>query len=607
MATALLGEVANIPRIDTLQMEVDRPGFFFGGGFEHSRGSNLFGERPFLGAIFATSPRSAVAKESLFANEITVFLNNPAVIEIWRDGHMLSIGNYTSGNQIINTENLPAGAYPITLRIVESNGNKTEIQRFLIKSSEFPPRDYPIYFVETGLITSLDANTVLPASTNEWLLHLGSSWRISDYQAIGGQAFIYPKIKILELDFLHMNPVLNLQASIATDNLRNTSAMIFGNVGWGPLNISTQWRRNQVINTKTAAAQRLLGNFSTESIRLMLSASLVRNNQIRFTAESYNNSFDVQQRLGIALRSPLAKIGNSQLTFSVEASWLANGEHAVFATLELYRSENKATLAMNGNYANLNNKENITKDLTIQHSWESSSINDINVWTNFSHATDHDYAGGRLNLNTDFANVNFSGQNYSSAGGSTNSYQAAFGTTSLFGNNGIGFGSAGNGEAGILVILQGDENSNARFKLIANKQVIATNLSIGERRPIALAAYHSYQIRLEAIGTPAISYDMNTRDLVLFPGNVQVITWNFSAIIAIFGRIVTKDGAPLTNARLIDLDGYQSTDANGYFQAEIPSSYKSLRLQQNQSTICKIEFSGTNQDKFMDLGDITCI
>jgi hypothetical protein len=106
--------------------------------------------------------------------------------------------------------------------------------------------------------------------------------------------------------------------------------------------------------------------------------------------------------------------------------------------------------------------------------------------------------------------------------------------------------------------------------------------------------YREYQISLIDRGTSLVSFDNEPRRIVLYPGDVEALSWSMQKINIIVGRLqrqeefcseVTGDcynlKLPLADTRVEGLEGFIFTDKDGFFQGEVVEGTSELHARYN--------------------------
>ena len=153
-------------QVETLAVEWDQAGDCRArAGVIRSTGSSLLPQVTLYGGHVGTSGNTRHrSRPGVRLATLRVPAPVRPIVEIIRDGRVLSARFYPSGNQLLDTSNLPGGAYPVTIRIRETDGTVREETRFFSKSSQIPPKDMPLICSRKAAWSGASANRVMPAN-----------------------------------------------------------------------------------------------------------------------------------------------------------------------------------------------------------------------------------------------------------------------------------------------------------------------------------------------------------------------------------------------------------------------------------------------------------
>ncbi|MEM6988223.1 MAG: TcfC E-set like domain-containing protein, partial [Pseudomonadota bacterium] len=107
-------------------------------GLFKSRGFGLINSVDLIGGRLASSLNTRLDLEQISGSPIALFLQRRSIVQIRRDGRLLSSKAYPAGNQIIDSRTLPAGAYEIELTVIDPVSGERSENRFFVKSTELP-------------------------------------------------------------------------------------------------------------------------------------------------------------------------------------------------------------------------------------------------------------------------------------------------------------------------------------------------------------------------------------------------------------------------------------------------------------------------------------
>ena len=115
----------------------------------------------------------------------------------------------------------------------------------------------------------------------------------------------------------------------------------------------------------------------------------------------------------------------------------------------------------------------------------------------------------------------------------------------------------------------------------------------GRSTAIHLPPFRTYEVRISPRRANVVAFRDRIEQVTLYPGNVQRLSWEIADLLVLVGRVLDTDGQPLVDAVVEAAHGIASTDALGYFQAEIvrPSqAYIQLRFRDGKG-ICRVQIS----------------
>jgi hypothetical protein len=121
-------------------------------------------------------------------------------------------------------------------------------------------------------------------------------------------------------------------------------------------------------------------------------------------------------------------------------------------------------------------------------------------------------------------------------------------------------------QSALLISVAGDAPS-AEFNVLVD-DVVRGRVKVGQRFSLFVPGYRSYKVRLVPTADSHVRYDAGTREVTLYPGNVQRLAWRADSYFTLFAQAVSPDGRPIANALVQTEKSVGETDANGYFQID---------------------------------------
>ncbi|MGB1271261.1 MAG: TcfC E-set like domain-containing protein, partial [Endozoicomonas sp.] len=138
--------------IRSLSLASDHQGFYYNAGLIPGRGFGLTfsPDHTLLGVHMGSSARTLMDDGFNQSTRLPVFRANRGRVDVLRDGRLIHTEFQEAGNQLINTQSFPSGAYEITIKVYDGNILQDEETRFFVKTTFLPPSDIPQYFFELG-------------------------------------------------------------------------------------------------------------------------------------------------------------------------------------------------------------------------------------------------------------------------------------------------------------------------------------------------------------------------------------------------------------------------------------------------------------------------
>ncbi len=141
-------------------------------------------------------------------------------------------------------------------------------------------------------------------------------------------------------------------------------------------------------------------------------------------------------------------------------------------------------------------------------------------------------------------------------------------------------------DAGIVIDLRGAEGATFDVLLDGDKRFVARG---GHRAAITLRGYEDYSVAIRDRGTEFVQFDNTSRQVTLYPGNVETLTWELQRVMVILGKLVGPDGDPIGNATLEGTHDVVVSDPDGFFQGRIRGTDAELFARFGDERRCRLE------------------
>ncbi|MEX0943225.1 MAG: CS1-pili formation C-terminal domain-containing protein [Pseudomonadales bacterium] len=586
---------------DTLALQREINGQLTQAGIFRANAGNLLFLRQadFAGISIASSLNTRTDLDQSSGNDLQVFLDTRSRVDILKDGRLVSTATYETGNQILDTSQLPDGAYEIVIRIRDNAGGFSEETRFYVKTNRLPPLDQSLYFFDAGERVEKRADEILPRSTGEEFVRAGIARRITPN--FGGEFGISATRQdhLLESGVFRLGRFYDARMNYALGSDDSHGASINARARIGVATLSTNARR-----TWTNDADSVLGPELTQAT-LNLTIPIGR---ATFNVTSRYNKRDTgtDKNLGLRLDFPTLNFGSQVFDTSIQYTE-NNDDTLVLITARLsfrhgrwqhqartqyYEDRLEGDHNSNGFIGNLSSN---WQDGDKYLSDISMTMRAVEERTDRTLESQFDYASdlGRANLEAVYSQQN----ERLGYGGSV--------FTSIIANaDTLALGGKQQAQSAIVLDIDG-QATDAYFDVLVNNSP-KTNAKIGSRTIVGLAPYDTYHVELKPRGNSLVNFDNARRSATLYPGNVVTMGWKTTRVLVAFGQISDAKGSPIPNAVIDGVLGLATTDEFGFFQAEIESGTRAFRVRTRQSE-CEVTLPAFDTTELVVmLNELTC-
>ncbi|GAB1265274.1 CS1-pili formation C-terminal domain-containing protein [Aurantivibrio infirmus] len=607
----IIGSVQNdgINNIDTAVISRDWQGKEYQlGYFRSNSGSFQFmGDSPIRGIRLASSLKTREDLRQTAGNELKVFLAERSEVLLFKDGRLISSRFYDQGNQILDTTQLPDGAYDITIQIRESGDQTREETRFYVKTTQLPPTDQALYFFEAGELLNLKSNSGFANNTGLTLLRGGYHDRLSDqFGILAGLSQVEDNYS-LELGLTHIGRFhqFSMGAFSGNDskiggsvNLRTQFSNFFVNANirkvtnnnYDPDDLSDFIGESSAQSSLTVSTALPFGRFE-------LSARTNRRNNE--TLKNYSSRFEFP-RMRVGVSEML-----SGITFSRE-----NGVNFGLMTLELRLNGKHFTAQLQPEYAiNDSNNNNASNDFQTRGvvSWHDRDIysdKDLRVDVRARNQSNQNSYGAEMDLATQSGRARLQAEHIQKDDQSSTRINGSAFTSFLLNDSTAKLGSRDQSQSAVLIKVSG-ELTDASFDVLVNgnpRGIAYPNKTLA----VNLRPYERYQVQLRPRGSSFVDYDQKIKDVTLYPGNIVTLEWEASELEVVFGQMFDENGFPIANALISGVSGFSTTDDDGLFQAEIRRGTKTINIETIEAS-CEVDLpSYKSKNGIGALGKLKC-
>jgi hypothetical protein len=574
-------------RFDTAAASIDRNGWNETAGFFRSNPMQLITDRDIAGISVSTSTRTLLDSHKTEGNEIIVYLPRRSFVSIYREGHLYSARAYDAGNQVIDTSELPEGAYTITLKIQEIDGATYEETRFFAKNQLIPPAGEPVYYAQAGVIRkpALDDSTV-PQLTDDPIVRLGTVRRISDNMGLNLSVLGVQDRATAEAGTFWLHSGAQVQTTVLAST-RGDFGVQGGYIQTtNKLSIALDARKMWMNSTPMAGFEDMPRNIAqaTASISYALKPEITLGVKGSYSAQ---DDMPTMSSVGPYAEWRMWQEGENSLVLSGDAA--RTGGHDEGNVLIRF------THHFGGGYgvsstAGATTGSNNNGPLGSARIWHDDPTpgNALTLGGGITANGQQQVLSQDADWRNTFGHMQGSVQEGTGQGASALSYAGNFSFNAAQLGSEIHVGGEQNEKSAVIVETHGD--AKVKMKVYVNG-VQRCIVKVGDKQVVYLTPFHIYNIRLAPEKNGLLDYESGDRKVTLYPGNVVKLIWNINTFYVVVAHFVGPDGKPLANAVLKESRTQVATNSRGRLQAEL-SSPGVLTFTAQDNSVCQSQLPG---------------
>lgn len=603
---------------DNLTLEADRGDWRYAGGLFWAPGSDLIGRRKIAGLGVSTQLDTRQNREALLGTPVSVFLQQPAKVDLLVDGRIVSSRIYPAGNRLIDTTALPNGSYDLVVRIQEDGRPPRQEKRFFSKGSAMAPAGRPLLSAFAGLLPSSSRGLSLDGDT--FFYEATAAYRLSPTLGIDAAILGTQHKAILEGGAVYHRAGAQLRVAALISSSADYGAVIrLSSVGQGRLSYSFDLRK--VVSrdgTPLLPVTVSRGTFSEDpesgfadrgSYTQALSILGYRLGQanVRLTGlYRRNGSEKANYSIGAAVDLPVVRTGRWDIVLQADAR-RTERDFASFIGARFLINRGSFAFSGSGGLSHQSKRPGSDDQLVgeVQAAWYRQLADHSQLAGDVAAGRDADGAYARASAYARTPVLNARADLLQQFGDHrTTQYAATLDGGIALTRSGIAVAGRDINDTAVMVSVQGSEAGH-QFEVLVD-DVTRGTVEEGGRLALFLQPYKVYDVRLRPRGSQLASFDSAARSVTLYPGNVTELEWNATPLFILFGRAVTTDGKPIAHADLIGPHGIGRTDGEGYFQIEAGKN-EELRLTDASGTDCTMIIEPAQPDGgLVSAGDVKC-
>ncbi|MDQ8952888.1 CS1-pili formation C-terminal domain-containing protein [Acinetobacter rudis] len=539
---------------------------------------------------------------------ILVFLPSAGTIQVYRDGRLLSIQNFSMGSHELDTSTFPMGVYNVEVKTVingqETSSSIAQVNKTNARQSSVTGQLSWQAFGGMLEYSKKRDDQEIKNNQKTWLMGVAAAKNYAYFSGVGLTSTLYgfDENFVAELESniaFTSNTNFNFQSMLASDGSYRAGTSLSYNLPkgyanlWGAFDISEIGDKLYFTDSKNYSLGMSLNlnqvHRKLGMLTLNYSDDIKRDNSV-LNVEYFQNLFtnryvDMQVRMGLQ-RSDYDNQKNyndKYIYFDLRlpfSRWFSAG----------INTRNKNILA-NASYKQ-NFSDQLINTVGIDVSQMLNRRNNEDLMDNF---TASGYVGYTAKYNSGNLSMSASRNNYSVNYTSEGS-AATSGKNLVLGNHNLSSG---------VIIETGLKDKGSMAAQINGQNYTLT----GKNNFIPLAPYADYVIELmndkTSIDSVSIAEGRKSR-VTLYPGNVALLQPEVKQMVTIFGRVYYPNGELAANANIHNHIGKTKTDNKGEFSLDVDKRYPVLTLIEANGDICESTLQLEHARGAAWLGDVRC-
>lgn len=584
-------------------------------GTINSEGSFLIPSQNVLGIKVKTDNSLVENPHSLHGTPISINVNEPSVVEVFKDNIIIYSMYYNPGNYYVDTRSFPEGVYNIKIKINTLYGKSSSKLKLFVKKTDFPALGKSNYELLIGIAPDqkgLAQPRVIPTYDNKRLVNkIFYNRRISKLYNISTSLLSDLDYSILGVEVTKFGQFyqLSLGGVIASDG--GVGGSFLGNInnnGSFSLSFSARYIYDKNKNLDNIEYLNPLDLLQQTQMNYSLSMLYkFKKNNIRFNY-NYNNYSLLKKDFSYELNfnRPLYTGGKINSEFTTNVSWSNTGFAfyvSINARLESGKTQQILKVSKNKTEEQAAGKNSIDYNLRYRPLQSIAMESSINAATDGDNTITTQLEYLPYNAKVQFAR--HKSNNNSPAYLINSSINSDWGGT-FSPKNGFGFTNEIPYNSGVLVNVKSDRDSedfivyinSAEYKIKSNNNYF-----------FSLAPYKKYKFSITTETQNHLYRIADIPDVVmLYNNNIQAINARAIEYYVIITKIFDDNNILIKNAKIYTQNDYPDEideDGEGQFEAA-PGDKLTVELENMQKCQVEIPENLNVDDGIVFLDSLAC-
>lgn len=602
--------------VNTFLFERDYEGHLWQAGLVNATGFglNFSASRRLWGVHIASSFNTRTDRSFTQGTPLEIFMPVQGRYEIIYEERLISSGLIDAGNQELDTTSFPSGAYDLTIRLLDEQGNLVRTEtRFFAKQTRLAPAGEKEYFLEGGRVSQSSEENILPELTDDILVRGGINMRLADTVSSSFAVAGTEGQSLAEASFFKMGRNYELAPSFMLSSDGDYGSKLDARYRYRNFNVSSSYLELFRDGVQTSEEFDLLGNKFRQSSISLNYPILGGNTSYRYS-ESESASLDGseasrQTRQSIGYSRTLYRDNLYLVSIRFDTSWTNEGEVSGLVSIDLGRSERKWTFRANPQVrydkdASGNSDQTEILQVSATYNDRDSLFGNTQSTIRAEKAPGQISAGLSSRFASTWGTANINVNHVDSESNTSTGYSASLSTSFMANSNVFAFGGENQSRSAVVVTVDGASLGD-RFDVYVDNQRRGYALG-GKPSIIHLSPFRTYKVSIRPTGSSIFSFDEKEYEVTLYPGNVMDIDYSVSSVRILYGRVRAVSGDWLSNASVQGGIGLAVSDEFGMFQAEITDDSEQLVfIKDGKQCLLELDLED-RKDDFINLGQVVC-
>ncbi|MDW3094786.1 MAG: TcfC E-set like domain-containing protein [Gammaproteobacteria bacterium] len=557
--------------IDDMSLISDQPGWEAEAGIfdTETRASNFFPTEDIIGLRARSSTNTRTDLEVTEGTQIFIFLNQRSRVEVFKNNRLIDARFYDAGNRQLDTSRFPNGAYRISVRIRDDNNSERTEEYFYVRNSLLPSMDEPQYFIEAGSVAEIEQDSVFPESSSNYVIHTGGMIRVKENLAVEAEIASTSNESIVQAGIVHIAAGIQSQVNVMTTTESDWGISVREN--WATerfsLNLDLRFIHEGNENHDLDKLDFVSNDFTQASASF--THSLFGGRMLWRYGQTDRGFSEKSETYSLDYNRSIYRKNKLNVDWSFDAS-KDSDDYLIGTRLNFNLRKNNDTYQVSTGYESRKTNNMEDNDAIGRASWQHNARSPTygNLQSRLFHINETTISTTGMNITSDsrYGYNQVEIDNTKEDGRNTLGYavRSQFNLASDFQH--VSLGGSGYNTSAVIIDLIG-QPEGSKFEVYIDRQS-AGFAKIGAKTVIPLTPYKTYDIRLVSRTDSFVTFDESVKQVTLYPGNVETLTYDIKRVSIIIGQVLRPDGSPFDNARIENVTSFSGTDQNGWFQLE---------------------------------------